>query len=76
MEIEFGFPLDSGEYYDPETRTCYIFNVNYEELIRCIDHAWLHYIIQHLVSVKASYNFDKISTTVDKWDKEIYNLLY
>jgi len=76
MEIEFGFPPLSGEYYDPESKTCYIFCVSYEELISCINHAWLHYTIQFLVDIKTSYSFDKISTKVDKWDKEVYNLLY
>jgi len=84
MEIRFSFPDLGQELYDHQTRIAYIFcmekdNIPYMigQIESYITHAWLHYLIQKIYGTsKASLKFDKVSTKVAKYDKEVYRMLY
>ena len=83
MKIEFKLPIDccreafmpNVEFYDPEDQTAYIFS-DYDQLVSCITHAYLHFIIQQLTDIKTTYLFDEIFLLVEEWDREVYESLY
>ena len=83
VKIEFKLPIEccreafvpNVEFYDPEDRTAYIFS-DYDQLVSCITHAYLHFLIQRTVDEKATWQFDEIYLLVEEWNREVYESLY
>lgn len=69
------------DYYNPHDQSCYIFYLKEsgevpEDLIQCINHAQLHYIIQVIEGTSKSYKFDNVAKIIRKRNKEIYEKLF
>lgn len=83
MEIEFKPPIEccreafapNMEFYDPEDKIAYIFS-DYDQLVSCITHAYLHNLIQQITDKHTTYLFDEIFLLVEEWDREVYESLY
>jgi len=69
-----GLEDDEGEYYNPSDQTCYIFQTT--DVIQCINHAQLHFLIQTMQGTSASRKFDKVAKILRKKDKWAYDVLY
>jgi hypothetical protein len=89
-ELSFVFhaPSTQGAYYDPTTKTSFIFSLNpseeelewfIKEIEQTITHETIHYAIQKICrgrKITRSFDKQKLLDKICQCDKEVYNMLY